>query len=110
LDIADLRRRGRTVTLDLRLRSNAPHGAPEHVIGADFASHADGDLSAVSLVDPVTGARLHPLTDEAAQDLFDEVLTPGGTKVLTVSFPAPRGKSADVIVPHFGSFRDVPVR
>jgi hypothetical protein len=96
----------------MRLRSNAPRGHDDYLIGAAFSATANGDFSAMSLIDPVTGARLRPAAwdPDTDPDLFDEVLTPGGTKTLSVSFPAPRGRTADVLVPHFGSFRDVPVR
>jgi hypothetical protein len=78
-------------------------------IADTFSADSDGDLSAVALIDPVTGQRLHPLHDDAEPDLSEETMTPGGTKVLTATFPAPNGDTADVLVPHFGSFRDVPI-
>src|SRR4051812_9229697 len=58
LDVADLRRRGPTVTLDLRLRSNAPHGGADYYIGHDYSTWTGGDLDAISLIDAVTGRRL----------------------------------------------------
>lgn len=118
MDVALLRRAGRTATLDLRLRSNAPHGGPTFTVGDRFADYEGGpeNLSGVYLMDPMTGRRLR------ARDYSGECvctgdggtirLQPGGTTMLTATFPAPslRARSADVVVPHFGAFRDVPLR
>jgi hypothetical protein len=118
MDIALLRRAGRVVTLDLRLRSLAAHGERYYEIGSDFAKDccADDSLSGVYLMDPTTGAKLNPLVRDhqcvCTQQADWITIAPGGTAMLTASFPAPSpaAHTADVIVPHFGAFRDVPLR
>jgi hypothetical protein len=61
------------------------------------------------LVDRQTGRALEPLHDDGLDLAFTDI-SGGGSQTLSVAFPAPRGKTADVLVPHFGLFRDVPVR
>lgn len=115
LDIALLRRAGRTVTLDLALRSTAARGSEAFAIeGAFGATPFRYDLSGVYLLDPATGARLPVRRDRgcvcSATDGVD--VAPGGSTILSASFPAPspEADALDVVVPHFGAFRDVPLR
>lgn len=115
MDIALLRRAGRTVTLDLQLRSTAARGADafpvEGAFGRDRFAY---DLGGVYLLDPATGARLPVRRDRGCVcSTTDGVeLAPGGSTILSASFPAPspEAKALDVVVPHFGAFRDVPLR
>lgn len=118
MDVALLRRVGNTATLDLRLRNNAAHGGPTFVLGTYFDDEDWWeDVSGIYLMDPATGHRLPVRTDIddeclCTRNTDDIAIRPGGTAMLTATFPAPsRGAStADVIVPHFGAFRDVPLR
>jgi hypothetical protein len=117
MDIALLRRAGRVATLDLRLRSMAPHGGMTYLVGSAFAATiAAGYVDGIYLMDPTTGGKLSPIfrggTCVCTTNGYDLEIAPGGTAMLTASFPAPSpaAHTADVIVPHFGAFRDVPLR
>ena len=118
MDIALARRTGRTVTLDLRLRSTAAHGGPAFGVNWQFsADQSEEDVSGVYLVDPTTGRKLSPRRDAhgtciCTDDGYSIEVAPGGTTMLTASFPGPSplAHAVDVVVPHFGAFRDVPLR
>jgi len=107
LDVAQLRRVGQTALLDLRLSNRAPRGGDAFSIDDTFSREGYSDLGGVLLVDSRTGHELAPLDDDV--DLAFTEVSGGGTQSLRVRFPAPRGSTADVLVPHFGMFRDVPV-
>jgi hypothetical protein len=109
LDVASLRRRGRTAALEFRLINRAPLGGNTFDIEDTFSRAGDWDLGGVSLLDPSTGRELAPLAGDSV-DLSSVEIAPGGSQTLSVSFPAPRGQMADVLVPHFGLFQDIPVR
>jgi hypothetical protein len=108
LDVAGLQRRGRIASLELRLINRAPRGGSAFSIDDTFSREGYSDLGGVLLLDSRTGHELDPLEDDVSL-AFTEV-SGGGTQSLTVSFPAPSGATADVLVPHFGLFRGVPVR
>jgi hypothetical protein len=107
LDVAGLRRRGRTAALDLRLVNRAPRGGDVFSIGDTFSRAGHYDMGGVLLLDPRTGHELGALEDDV--DFGFTEIAGGGSQMLSVSFPAPRGTTADVLVPHFGLFRSVPV-
>jgi hypothetical protein len=58
------------------------------------------------MLDQRTGRELAPLH----ADELDMQIAPGGTQAIQAVFPAPRGDKVDILVPHFGLFRNVPVR
>jgi len=108
LDVAGLQRRGRIAALELRLINRAPRGGSAFSIDDTFSREGYSDLGGVLLLDSRTGHELDPLENDV--DLAFTEVSGGGTQSLTVSFPAPTGATADVLVPHFGLFRGVPVR
>ncbi len=109
LDIEGLHRVGQVAAVDLRLANRADAGTDTFSIDDTFS--ADGysaDVGGILLLDSRTGQPLTALGAGEA-DLTTE-LAPGGTQMIRAAFRAPRGDRADVFVPHFGLFRDVPVR
>jgi hypothetical protein len=108
LDVTSLKRVGEIAALDLRLINRAPRGGDAFDIDDTFSREGSYDLGGVLLVDRGTDHELDPLEDDAG--LGFTAVAGGGTQSLRVAFPAPRGRSADVLVPHFGLFRNVPVR
>jgi hypothetical protein len=110
LDVEALHRVGQVAAVDLRLANRARAGTDQFSIDDTFS--ADGysaDVGGILLLDSRTGQPLTPLgADEA--DLGMTEIAPGGTQMIRAAFRAPRGDTADVFVPHFGLFRDVPVR
>jgi hypothetical protein len=108
LDVAGLRRHGPTASLDLRLVNRALSGGDAFSIGDTFSrrgyyGHVDGIL----MIDPLAGRELDPLDD--GTDVGVAEIGGGGSQLLSVSFPAPRGPKVDLLIPHFGLFRGVPV-
>jgi len=66
------------------------------------------DVGGVLMLDPNTGLQTTPLAaDSVNLGMMD--IEPGGTQLIRAVFPAPEGKTADILVPHFGVFRNVPV-
>jgi len=108
LDVAGLRRRGRTATLELRLINREPHGGDAFSIDDTFSREGHYDMGGVLLLDPSTGRELDALEDET--DLGFTEISGGGTQSLSVAFPAPSGRTADAVVPHFGLFRGIAVQ
>jgi hypothetical protein len=109
LDVTGLARVGRAVALDLRLTNRAPRGGDAFEIGDSFSSDGfSDDLGGVTLIDRQTGREVPPLNDDGV-DLYSLDIGGGGSQTLSVAFPAPRAASVDVLVPHFGLFRDVPI-
>jgi hypothetical protein len=108
LDVAGLHRQGRTATLALRLSNRAPRGGDAFEISDTFSRDDNADLGGILLVDTSTGHELAALEEDI--DLYSVAVAPDGSQTLSVSFPAPTGKSVDLLVPHFGLYRDVPVR
>ena len=110
LDVIGLRRTAGIASVDLRLANRAPHGGDAFSIGDTFSADGLGyNVGGVLLLDPATGQPMTPLgADEA--DLGMAEVAPGGTQTIRAVFRAPRGDKADILVPHFGLFRDVPVR
>jgi hypothetical protein len=111
LDVAGLHRVGEIVALDLRLANRAPRGGDPYEIDGTFAAEGgyDDDVGGVLMLDPKTGRQTSPLGADQVNLGMVEV-APGGTQLVRAVFPAPRGKTVDVLVPHFGLFRDVPVK
>jgi len=107
LDVTALHRTGDVAALDLRLVNRAPRGGEAFDIDDTVSREGNYDLGGVLLVDSGTGHELDPLEDDA--DLAFTQVAGGGTQSLRVAFPAPSGGAVDVLVPHFGLFRDVPV-
>lgn len=107
LDVTGVHRTGDVAALDLRLVNRAPRGGDAFDIDDTFSREGNYDLGGVLLVDSGTGRELDPLDDDA--DLAFTQVAGGGTQSLRVAFPAPRGKTVDILVPHFGLFRNVPV-
>lgn len=116
IEVARLRRSGRAVTLDLRVRSLTPSGGPRFWFGRAFSAHWRTYADGFTLTDPITGRTLR-VRDDADGDCecsstYNVSLAPGGQTVLSATFPAPSplARTIDVVVPHFGAFRDVPLR
>jgi hypothetical protein len=108
LDVIGLHRRGRTAILSLRLDNRAPRGGDAFEIDDTFSREDDADLGGILLVDTSTGHELGALEEDI--NLYSVAVAPDGSQALIVSFPAPTGMSVDLLVPHFGLYRDVPVR
>jgi hypothetical protein len=110
LDVAGLHRVGDIVALDLRLENRAPRGDDPYEIDDTFAVEGsyDYDVGGVLMLDPKTGRQTSPIGADQV-DLGMVEVAPGGTQLVRAVFRAPRGRTADVLVPHFGLFRDVPV-
>jgi hypothetical protein len=108
LDVIGFHRRGSIAALDLRLVNRAPRGGDSFDIDDTFSREGHYDLGGVLLIDPRTGHELDPLDDDV--DLAFTEVDGGATQSLRVAFPAPSGATADLLIPHFGLFRDVPVR
>ena len=110
LDITSLSRIGSTAQLELRLTNRAPRGGDSFEVGDTFSRDGySDDLDGVTMIDRETGRQLSPLHDDGA-DLYSLDVGGGGTQTLSVTYPAPKGDRVDLLVPHFGLFRDVPVR
>jgi hypothetical protein len=108
LDITGLHKAGDVAALDLRLVNRAPRGGDSFDIDDTFSREGSDDLGGVLLLDVRTGHEMEPLDDDV--DLAFTQVAGGGTQSLRVAFPAPRGSTADVLVPHFGLFRGINVR
>jgi hypothetical protein len=107
LDVAALHRTGGIATLDLRLTNRGPRGADAFAIDDTFSREGLADLRGVLMVDARTGSELDALDRDLDVDYTE--IAGGGTQALRVVFPAPSGSAVDILVPHFGLFRDVPV-
>ena len=107
LDVA-LHRSGDVAALDLRLINRGPRGGDSFSIDDTFSREGSSDLAGVLMVDTNTGHELDPLDRDL--DVPYTELAAGGTQSLRLVFPAPTGSTVDLLVPHFGLFRDVPVR
>jgi hypothetical protein len=108
LDVAGFHRVGGIAALDLRLINRAPRGGDAFSIDDTFSREGYSDLGGVLLVDSGTGREIDPLDDDV--DVGSTEIAGGGSQSLRVAFPAPTGSTADVLVPHFGLFRGVPVK
>jgi hypothetical protein len=108
LDVTGLRRRGAVAALHLRLVNRSPRGGQAFSIDDTFSREGSYDLGGVLLVDSSSGHELAPLEDNDLDLGFTEI-SGGGTQALSVAFPAPHGSKVDLLVPHFGLFRGVPV-
>jgi hypothetical protein len=106
LDVAGVRRIAGAATIDLRLANRAPDGGDDYYVEDTFSNEGNYQADGVLMLDQRTGRELAPLQ---ADDL-DMQIAPGGTQAIQALFPAPRGDQVDVLVPHFGLFRNVPVR
>jgi hypothetical protein len=109
LDVTGLHRRGAVAALDLRLVNRSPRGGQAFSIDDTFSREGSYDLGGVLLVDSSSGHELAPLENDDDLDLGFTEVSGGGTQSLRVAFPAPRGSKVDLLVPHFGLFRGVPV-
>jgi hypothetical protein len=109
LDVGRMHRVGRVASLDLRLANRGPSGSDALSIDDMFSADSSYDIGGVLMLDPQTGLPI-PARDADSVDLGLVDLAPGGTQLIRAVFPAPRGETVDVLVPHFGLFRDVPVR
>lgn len=116
MDVALLRRAGGTATLDLRLVNGAEPGGASFDVGDHFDDDGwEDSVSGIYLIDSATGQKIRPRFDGhscvCTRNGSDIELPPGATTMLTATFPAPSPgtASADVVVPHFGAFRDVPL-
>lgn len=108
LDVAGVQRVGGAAAVDLRLANRGPSGGDSYSIDDTFSNDDGYDASGVVMLDQKTGRESSPM---AAGDLNTAVeIAPGGTQRIRAIFPAPRGDAVDVVVPHFGLFRNVPVR
>ena len=108
LDVTRVQRRAGVAALDLRLANRSPSGSDGYSIDDTFSNDGSYDVSGVVMLDKQTGREIAPM-DPSSPDLDIEI-APGGTQTIRTVFPAPRGDKVDVLVPHFGLFRDVPVR
>jgi hypothetical protein len=107
LDVAGVHRVAGAAAVDLRLANRGTAGGDTYSIDDTFSDDGSYDTSGVALLDQRTGRQSAPL---AAGDVDVGVeIAPGGTQTIRTVFPAPRGDKVDVLVPHFGLFRNVPV-
>jgi hypothetical protein len=107
LDVAAVHRVAGAAAVDLRLANRGTAGGDTYSIDDTFSDDGSYDTSGVALLDQRTGRQSAPL---AAGDVDVGVeIAPGGTQTIRTVFPAPRGDKVDVLVPHFGLFRNVPV-
>ena len=108
LDVAGLRRIGRLAALDLRLINRSPYGGDAFSIDDTFSREGYDDLDGVLVIDRHSGRELATVSDPEADTTMIDIAS-GGSQQLRVAFPAPSGNAVDVLVPHFGLFRNVPV-
>jgi hypothetical protein len=101
-------RTGDTAALDLRLINRGPRGGDAFSIDDAFSREGSSDLAGVLMVDTSTGHGFDPLDRDLEVPYIE--LAAGGTQSLRLVFPAPKGDRVDLVVPHFGFFRDVTVR
>jgi hypothetical protein len=109
LDVAGLHRVAGVAALDLRLANSSSAGGDAYSIDDTFSSEGSYNTGGLLMLDQRTGREIAPLQADAT-DLGAMQIAPGGTQQIRTVFPAPRGDHVDVLVPHFGLFRDVPVR
>jgi hypothetical protein len=109
LDVAGVHRVDGAAALDLRLANRGAPGGDSYSIDDTFSNDGNYDVSGVLMLDQKTGRQSAPVAAQAAADVAAEI-APGGTQTIRTVFPAPRGDKVDVFVPHFGLFRNVPVR
>lgn len=128
LDLTLFHRRGKTVSLELRLSTSAEAGTALLVNNTfddgvdqkvDTSTSEDDtedrNLDGIFLVDGVHGTRYAPARDSRGYCVCDHtdhsVLTRGAPIGLSATFgaPPPEVKTVDVVVPTFGTFSDVPL-
>lgn len=108
LDVAGVHRVAGAAAVDLRLANRGASGGDSYSIDDTFSNDGSYDVSGVVMLDQQTGRESAPIATGDA-DVAAEI-APGGTQIVRTLFPAPRGDKVDVLVPHFGLFRNVPVR
>jgi len=128
LDITELRRSGSTTALTFELTVDEPRAGEEEPSAQvaqtfdDGLSETDGkgqdyaSLDGVSLVDARNRKRHLVARDSEGVCVCDEDLSgtfvkPGGPVVLSATFGAPPADvdAVDVVIPNFGTFKDVPI-
>lgn len=129
LEIAELRRSGGTVALSFRL--SMPAGPAEGDTGPDIEDTFDdgvgqydaargndeNSVDGVSLIDSKNRKR-HLVGRDATGtcvcdgNLYVESVSPGSPMVLSATFaaPPPDVEAMDVVIPRYGTFKDVPVQ
>jgi len=108
LDLAGVHRVAGAAAVDLRIANRGPSGGDTYSIDDTFSTDGSYDASGVVMLDQKTGRESSPITVDNIDTAVE--IAPGGTQTIRTVFPAPRGDRVDVLVPHFGLFRDVPVR
>ena len=109
LDVSVAHRQGRLAALDFRLINHAPIGTDAFEVDDAFSRDGSYDMSGIVVLDRHAGNQLTTLPDPNTDTSMTQIGS-GGSQNLRIAFPAPSGKAVDVLVPHFGLFRDVPVR
>ncbi len=131
LDIVELKRSGQTAALNLRL-AIVEEGGSDSTVSAQVASTFDdgifqrirggtsiaggGSLDGISLVDNRNGKRYLVGRDDRGACVCDANLSsafvkPGAPLLLSATFGAPPADvdAVDVVIPRFGTFKDVPI-
>ena len=107
LDVAGVHRVAGAAALDLRLANRGASGGDAYYIEDTFSNDAGYNASGVMMLDQKTGRESSPMAVDSVDTGVE--IAPGGTQTIRTLFPAPRGDRVDVLVPHFGLFRNVPV-
>jgi hypothetical protein len=131
LDIVELKRSGQTTALTLRL-TIVGEGGSDSAISAQVASTFDdgifqsvrggtstsggGSMDGISLIDSRNGKRYLVARDERGEcvcdtDLGSAFVEPQSPLLLSATFGAPPSDvdAVDVVIPRFGTFKDVPL-
>lgn len=131
LDIVELKRSGQTTALTLRL-TIVGEGGSDSAISAQVASTFDdgifqsvrggtsisggGSMDGISLIDSRNGKRYLVARDERGEcvcdtDLSSAFVEPQSPLLLSATFGAPPSDvdAVDVVIPRFGTFKDVPL-
>lgn len=108
LDVTGVRRVAGGAAVDLRLANRSASGGDDYWIEDTFSSDGSYDVSGVVMLDQKTGRESAPMRADDVD--LDMQIAPGGTQTVRTVFPPPHGERVDVLVPHFGLFRNVPVR
>jgi hypothetical protein len=127
LEILELKRSGGTSALTFRLTAKDSEGSAqvaqtfddgisEKIKGTDDPTQGSGSLDGISLVDTKNRKRYLVGRDENGVCVCDSNLSSGFANadaplLLSATYAAPPAdvRTMDVVIPHFGTFKDVPI-